>query len=194
MSEVLGFDILTLDHSDCPDIQDFKHNIGIEVVEDVYEKERELEKFWEKYENVPLIHIPSKQIEGYYKRGGTLTTDSEKLTGGTLGEAKPNSPDHLISKILDKIQKLNSGKYVSFPINYLYVFVNTVSLFDSYIFTMIDEINKTEAKIKYQKIILDGYYELCFCDMERRSFERYDIPVSLRDYISKKAKETLVNE
>ena len=45
LAEILGFNINALVHSDAPDIQDIENQIGIEVVEDTYQNEKELLRF-----------------------------------------------------------------------------------------------------------------------------------------------------
>lgn len=191
LSEILGFNIDTLVHCDSPDIQDFENRIGIEVVEDVYECEKELERFWEKYSNTSVNLIPKKKIDGYYSKKGTLKIEHNQLKGGSLGEEKPNSPKHLISTIRKKISKLNSGNYVTFSTYMLYVFVETVSLYDSYVYSIIDEVNKIDVPIKYNKLILDGYFEICYCDMTTRSFSRHFIPKNTRELLSRKTADII---
>lgn len=191
LSEILGFNIATLVHCDSPDIQDFENQIGIEVVEDVYECEKELERFWEKYSNTPVNLIPKKKIDGYYSKKGTLKMEHNQLKGGSLGEEKPNSPKHLILTIRKKISKLNSGNYFAFSTYMLYVFVETISLYDSYVYSIIDEVNKIDVPIKYNKLILDGYFEICYCDMTTRSFSRHFIPKNTRELLSRKTADII---
>lgn len=183
------FDESTLIHADSPDIQDDFKQIGIEVVEDTYESEKELERFWVKYETTPFDDIPTKIIDGYHKRGGSLSVSNNKLSGGSLGTTKNNSPEHLISTIEKKLKKLNDGLYKSFNYNMLYVFTDTVSLFDSYVQTIIDKISSSSRKVTFDKIILDGYFELCLCDMNSSSYERHKIDKKIRNQISTKAFE-----
>lgn len=188
LAEILGFNINALVHSDAPDIQDIENQIGIEVVEDTYQNEKELLRFWMKYETTPVDMIPNKKIDGYYKRHGTLKIDNNQLKGGSLGESKPNSPKHLITTINKKLRKLNSGNYAVFQSYMLYVFVDTVSLFNSYVVSVIQEARKTNEKLKYNKLILDGYYELCYCDLETQRYRRYNISKATRETIDTKAK------
>lgn len=189
LAEILNFNINALVHSDAPDIQDIENQIGIEVVEDTYQDEKELLRFWMKYETTPVDMIPNEKIDGYYKRHGTLKIDNNQLKGGSLGESKPNSPKHLITTINKKLRKLNSGNYAVFKSYMLYVFVDTVSLFDSYVVSVIQEARKTDEKLKYNKLILDGYYELCYCDLETQTFCRYNISKTIRELIAAKTQD-----
>ena len=73
----------------------------------------------------------------------------------------------------------------------LYVFVETISLYDSYVYSIIDEVNKIDVPIKYNKLILDGYFEICYCDMTTRSFSRHFIPKNTRELLSRKTADII---
>lgn len=191
LAEILDFNINALVHSDAPNIQDIENQIGIEVVEDTYQDEKELLRFWMKYEATPVDMLPNEQIDVYYKRHGTLKIDNNQLKGGSLGESKPNNPKHLITTINKKSQKMNSGNYAVFQSYMIYAFVDTMSLFDSYVSSVIQEVRKTYEKLKYNKLILDGYYKLCYCDLETQKYCRYNISKTTRELISAKVKSTL---
>lgn len=188
------FDESTLIHADSPDIQDDFKKIGIEVVEDTYESEKELERFWVEYGTTPFNDIPTKIIDGYYKRGGSLSVSNNKLSGGSLGITKNNSPEHLILTIEKKLNKLNGGLYKSFNYYMLYVFTDTVSLFDSHVQMVINKISSSSQKVTFDKIILDGYFELCICDVKSSSFERYEIDKKVQNQISIKALENSIDK
>ncbi|MCQ4021937.1 MULTISPECIES: hypothetical protein [unclassified Ruminococcus] len=183
LNRILEFDLFTLLHKDKPDLQDFDHQIGIEVTQDVYEREMQCLRFWVKYEKMPYDKIPKKEIELYYKNLGTLEISDNHIIHGTLGETKENNPTHLIDTINSKLKKLNSGHYTIFENNMLYVFVETVSLFDSYIISLIKEVNATNYPLKYTRIILDGWFELCDCDIVNQSYCRHNITSELRQEI-----------
>lgn len=185
---ILGFNDKTLFLDDKPDLQDNSQNIGIEVVQDTYQTEKQLENFWHKYEKTAVDLIPKKQIAGYYKLGGKLTIKENRLCGGALGPSTPNNPEHLIFTIQHKQKKLNAGGYKRFKTYGLFVFVETVfPLFDSYIDTLIKETNSKALPLNYTQLYLFCYYEFILIDMSQQSFKHYDISSQMRDKISKEA-------
>lgn len=185
LNKILGFNLSYLCHKDKPDLQDFYHNIGIEVTQDVYEDEMQCLRFWNNYEKTPYDKIPQRDIEQYYKNDGQLKIFNNYLIGGKLGKTKENNPNNLIKKTIDKkLKKLNSGNYEIFKYNMLYVFVQTVSLFDSYIVSIIEAVNDAIYPLKYTRIILDGWFEIIDCDIVNKQYYRYDITPELRQEIS----------
>ncbi len=62
----------------------------------------------------------------------------------------------------------------------LYVFVETVSLFDSYILSLIEAVNDADYPLKYTRIILDGWFEIVDCDIINQKYRRYNITSELR--------------
>lgn len=183
LNQTLDFDLSALEHKDRPDLQDFEHQIGVEITQDVYKNEMQCMRFWTRYEKIPYDKIPQKEIELYYKNKGELKTNDNYLLSGTLGEEKENNPTHLNKTIDQKLIKLNSGHYTIFENNILYVFVETVSLFDSYIMSIIEEVNNADYPLKYTRIILDGWFELCDCDIVNKKYCRYNITSEFRQKI-----------
>lgn len=183
LNQILDFDLSTLCHKDKPDLQDFDKKIGIEVTQDVYENEMQCLRFWNRYEKTPYDKIPQKEIDLYYKNLGTLEVSDNRLITGKLGEEKANNPSHLIKTINRKLLKLNSGHYTIFDNNMLYIFVETVNLFDSYIISLIEAVNDADYPLKYTRIILDGWFELCDCDVMNRKFYRHTITSEFRQGI-----------
>lgn len=183
LNHIFNFDLSTLEYKDKPDLQDFEHQMGVEVTQDVYETEMMCLNFWNKYEKTPYDEIPIKEIELYRKNKGKLKINNNHLISGTLGEAKENSPTHLNKTINKKLIKLNSGNYKIFKNNMLYVFVETVSLLDSYIMTVIEDVNNANYPLKYTRIILDSWFELCDCDIVNKKYCRYIITSKIRQQI-----------
>ena len=110
------------------------------------------------------------------KLGGSIAEENGVIARAALGTTV-DSPEHLISTIKKKVEKLNSGGYKSFSKYGLYVFVNTVSLFDSYVLSVIEVIAEYQIgkAYVYETVYLDGGYEICICNMKQRSFVRKPI-------------------
>ena len=185
LTSILSFSQDTLVLSDKPDLQDYSHNIGVEVVQDTYPNERQLKSFWIKYEqNTTIDSIPKKQIDGYIKRGGKLKIENRILRGGSLGPQTPNNLVHLVDTIKKKQQRLNSGGYQLFETNALFVIVETVSpLFDSYVDSIIQSVNIIEYDYNFDYLFLYCHYELILCDLSKQTHSRFPISKEVRERI-----------
>lgn len=161
-------------HADSPDIQDTVNDIGVEVVEDTYEDLKQLERFWVDYQNCRISEIPQRKIDGYKKRGGSLVLSNDTLLEGRF-PSKANNPEHLIKTIEGKIDKLNSGNYKKFLHPMLYVFCDTVDLHDSHIQSVIDTVYENSSAMQYERIYIDGFFEIVCCDMKDCKFARAPI-------------------
>lgn len=183
---VCGQNSENLELSDKPDIQNAIDNIGIEVVQDVYEdemqSEREIAKIWDK-----PYHSISPKILSYYKRNGrNIIQENDRIKSVSLSE-KPNTPEHLISTIQNKINKLNTDSYKKFASYELYVFVDTVTLLgrESLVTKIVNAIANINSELFYKKIYLDCWFELYICDMIQRTWERKDISPEMRKELDK---------
>lgn len=184
MAVLTDYDISCLQHKDRPDLQDVCHSVGIEVVEDCYPLERKHERFIKEVLYCPVNQIPKKQLDGFIREGGSIREENNRIVSAGLGETKANNPQHLIETICKKIRLLNSGGYTIFKSNRLYVFVDTVlSLFDSYVASIIDEVGKCDGKYSFDTIYLFGWYEFVICDMSHKTFERKDVTPEIRSKI-----------
>lgn len=122
---VCDYSIECLICADKPDLQDTTHSYGIEVVEDCYSNEKEALRFISNVWHKPTSEISSEQIRKLEKLGGSIAEENGVIARAALGTTV-DSPEHLISTIKKKVEKLNSGGYKSFSKYGLYVFVNTV--------------------------------------------------------------------
>jgi hypothetical protein len=173
---VCDYPIECLICADKPDLQDTTHSYGIEVVEDCYSNEKEALRFISNVWHKPTSEISSEQIRKLEKLGGSIAEENGVIARAALGTTV-DSPEHLISTIKKKVEKLNSGGYKSFSKYGLYVFVNTVSLFDLYVLSVIEVIAEYQIgkAYVYETVYLDGGYEICICNMKQRSFVREPI-------------------
>lgn len=174
LGDFCNYPIENLNCADKPDLQDIICSYGIEVVEDCYSNERKAERFIEDIQYKPYDEIDPQKIKKLEKLGGSLQAKNNKVVWGSLGPSMPNNPAHLIETIKGKIEKLNSGNYKHFDTYGLYVFVETVSLFDSYVHSVIEEIStvQIEKRLTYDTIYLDGTFEMCVCNMSNKTFIR----------------------
>ena len=156
---VCDYSIECLICADKPDLQDTTHSYGIEVVEDCYSNEKEALRFISNVWHKPTSEISSEQIRKLEKLGGSIAEENGVIARAALGTTV-DSPEHLISTIKKKVEKLNSGGYKSFSKYGLYVFVNTVSLFDSYVLSVIEVIAEYQIgkAYVYETVYLDGGY------------------------------------
>jgi hypothetical protein len=184
LAVICGYPIENIQRKDKPDLQDELHSYGIEVVEDCCQNEREAERFVRSVWNKSCAEIAQDKIERLRKLGGSLREENGLVSGATLGSAA-NSPDHLIKTIRRKIEKLNGGGYKEFDAYGLYVMTDTVPLFDSYVQSTIEAVGEYQAGRErwFATIYLDGYYEMCICDMQERTFIRKAISREDRDII-----------
>jgi hypothetical protein len=184
---VCDYPIECLICDDKPDLQDAIHSYGIEVVEDCYHNERKAERFisgvWQKQ----VSKIKPEQIKRLEELGGSITEENGVVASASLG-ATQNGPTHLIDTIKKKVEKLNSGGYDEFAQYGLYVFVDTVFLFDSYVHSVTETIAEYQADRTrvYETIYLDGSYEMCVCDMRQKSFVRKQISREDKEKIREK--------
>lgn len=175
LTEILGWKQDNLLCSDKPDIQDDNNDIGIEVVQDFFQKDKEVEAFWEKNWGIPLTEIPKKNIERFESMGGTIGAAGIISFGQHY-----NIPQHLKDTIAAKLDLLNKGKYKQFANFMLYVIVDTVFLFDSYVLDVMRFATSTEHQKKFHMLFLDGIseigsHELVVCDLSTQTFERHPI-------------------
>lgn len=182
-----GYPIECLICADKPDLQDTTHSYGIEVVEDCYSNEKEALRFISNVWHKPVSEINSEQIRKLEKLGGSIAEENGVIARAALGTTV-DSPEHLISTIKKKVEKLNSGGYKSFSKYGLYVFVNTVSLFDSYVLSVIEVIAEYQIgkAYVYETVYLDGGYEICICNLKQRSFVRRPIGQENKEKIREK--------
>lgn len=175
---------------DKPDLQDAIHSYGVEVVLDCYENEMEIERFAEKIWNTPYSEIELKKLERLKANGGSIKAKDNKIVRISSGFSAPNDPKHLIDVINGKIIKLNGSGYESFAAYGLYVFVETVSLFDSYVQSVINDIAAAQFGKKrfYKTIYLDGTFKMCICDMCKKTYVKKRISREDRDIIAKWSK------
>ena len=174
----------TLFCDDKPDLQDLTISYGIEVVEDCYPNEKEAERFIQNIWKKTISNIQDYKIEKLKSLGGKLHEEKGLVIGASFQEV-PNSPIHLINTIKRKIEKLNNGKYKKFNSYGLYVFVDTVNLFDSFVYSIIETIREYQKNKDYvfKTIYLDGYYKMYICDMEASNFSKKFISQEARDLI-----------
>lgn len=177
---ICDYPIECLTCADKPDLQDAAHSYGVEVVEDCYSNEKEATRFVSSIWHRRVSEIEPGQIKKLEKLGGSITEENGIVTSAKLGTT-PNNPAHLIDTIKRKVEKLNHSGYETFASYGLYVIVDTVSLFGSYVQSTIEAIadyQNTHKQI-FETIYLDGGFELCICDMKRKSFVRK--PISRED-------------
>lgn len=157
--------------ADKPDLQDTTHSYGIEVVEDCYSNEKEALRFISNVWHKPISEIKPEKIEKLGKLGGSIAEENGVIARAALGTT-PNSPEHLIGTIKQKVEKLNSNGYEEFSRYGLYVLVGTVCLSYSYTQSVVDAIAEYQiGKAQmYETIYLDGSYEMYICNMKQRSF------------------------
>lgn len=188
LEEVCNFVVDSLICADKPDLQDIEQSYGVEVVEDCYQNEKQVERFVESVWDKDLSEVSSPKIRKFQKLGGSLKQENGKTVFASLGPSTPNNPAHLIRTIQGKIDKLNDGGYKTFQSYGLYVFVSTVSLFTSYVQSVIEQISEYQAKKnrQYEVIYLDDYYEMCVCDIRTKTFSRIEMNKKTRDRIEEK--------
>lgn len=182
---ICGYNINNLKCADKPDLQDVTNSYGIEVVQDCYPNELEGERFIEGIGGRSVSGIQEKQIIKLREFGGTLRVENGIVVGASFIPT-PCNPGHLIKTIQKKIDKLNCGGYKQFDEYGLYVFVETIFLFDSYVQSVVTEASayQREKERKYKTIYLDGYYEMCVCDMELHTFVKKAISKEIREKLT----------
>lgn len=172
LAKFCGYDINYLEHKDKPDIHHKSGKIGIEVVQDCYPNEKmsesDVRRIWE----MPYNQIPEYIVGRIKKAGGSLVVENNRIKMAHLGIQTPNNPEHLIETIKKKIDLLKKKRYKYFDIYELYVFVDTVSLFESYVVQVMQEITEYDVKLPYSKIYLDGYFEICICELKNSKYKR----------------------
>ena len=143
LCQVCGYDINGLFCNDKPDIQDKNGNCGIEVVIDIEEDIQELTAFIENVCDTPYDQIDPLKIKHFQSKGGKITKIvNNKICSAFIGE-NPDNPAHLIKTIKKKVDLLNASDYKHFENYSLYVFVNTVSIdesFDSYVLDIMNSV------------------------------------------------------
>lgn len=168
--------------ADKPDLQDAIGSCGIEVVEDCYSNEIEAERFVEGIWKKQISEIRPGGIKRLERIGGSIIEENGVVIGASLGKT-PNNPNNLIKTIKRKVEKLNGSEYEDFSSYRLYVFVDTVFLFDSNVHNVINVIEEyqNDRERIYEKIYLDGGYEMCICDMRQGIFTRKSIRPKFRN-------------
>ncbi len=187
----LGFDENTLVIDDKPDLQDKVHGIGVEVTQDVYSLEKKNYSISQSIFCTPVDEVPPKKLEILRRGGGSFREENNRFHSISLGEATQNNPMHLIETIKGKQQKFSTSKYTRFSTNALFVFVETMTLFSSYIQTVITE---AQANNDYDRLYLYGHnaygaMELVICNIRTKNYERVNISKEMREEIEKKVKE-----
>ena len=186
---ILEYDISCLVCKDMPDLQDDAHSIGIEVVEDCYEDERERERCILNYYGKAITEIPEDKIRRFESNGAKLHTEKRIITGTSLGPTRNNAPGHLIETIRKKLAKLNQGHYAQFDRYDLYIFDDTVSLFPSYLEMIMDAVGSFKAKKKFSMLYIDGYYEMTVCNLTDESIRIVPITKEMRQCILDRVQE-----
>ncbi len=193
LGHVIGMDIRTMECLDKPDLQDIPNSIAIEVVEDCYWMEKRHEAFIEEIWEESYACIPSQKIERFDAEQGELIVRDDHLVAATLDMPKSDNPMHLIETIQSKIGKLESGNYHGFNTYDLYVFVDTVTLYQSHIEQVMDAITQ-DGKCAYTHIYLDGWHKFVVCDMRNRVTTCYEISNGDRNDISRQVDEWIRRE
>ena len=186
---ILEYDISCLVCKDMPDLQDDVHSVGIEVVEDCYEDERERERCFSGYYGKAIAEIPEDKISRFESNGAKLHTEKGVITRASLGPIRNNDPSHLIETIRKKLVKLNQGHYAQFNRYDLYIFDDTVSLYPSYLETIMDAVGSIEAKKKFSVLYIDGFYKMAVCNLTDGSRKIVSISEEMRQRISDRVQE-----
>lgn len=173
--------------ADKPDLQSAKNHCGIEVVQDVYKNEQEMQRFVETIWGKPCEDIAHKKVQRFMNNGGSLSIKGGIIQGASLGETT-NNPNHLIETIKEKIDLINKGGYKAFDRYGLYVFVETTFIdenFKSFVQQTMDAVSdiQKEKPIKYAMLYLDQHYTLCICDLVDKTFCHKAIPQEIRELI-----------
>ena len=173
---------------DRPDLQDDNASYGVEVVEDCQENQRIVESIipdiWEKKYST----IPSHKLKALRKYGGQEGVTDGIVNWCLVGEG-PTDINHLLSTIQTKIKKLNEGGYKSFHSYGLFVFVDTVALYDSYVASLLEDLSKLQYPIMYKTIYLEQHFEILICDTKTKTYTRKQILKADRDSINNEVKE-----
>lgn len=183
--ELQQFNAEKLICTDQPDLQDAVNNVGIEVVRDIFPDDEANTQFWAHYQDSDYSSIPKERITNYENRGGILEVTDEKLIGGSFPQ-RDNNPENLINTIRKKtVEKLNGGKYKLFKSNMLFVFTETVSLYDSYIKTVMETANHIPVPMHFDHLFLfgetDGAIQLCCCDQKALTYQRISVSSDIRE-------------
>lgn len=188
LEEVCKYAVDSLICTDKPDLQDVERSYGVEVVEDCYPNEKKAERFIVSVWDKELSEVSLQKIRRFHGLGGLLKQTNGRIVSASLGPSTPNNPAHLIRTIQGKIDKLNNGGYKTFRTYGLYVFVNTVFLFTSYVQGVIEQVSEYQATMdsQYEVIYLDGYYEMYVCDIKTKTFSRIEMNQKTRERISEK--------
>ena len=197
LCQICGYDADDLFCADKPDIQDKYGKCGIEVVQDIEEDERQREVFIEQVWDIPYDEMDFNKIKRFQANGGRINKiENNRIRSAIIGEAKPNTPTHLIETIKKKADLLNKAKYKQFDSYGLYVFVETVSVdenFDSYVLHVIEAVSTYSQNIKFHKLFLDYDYGICVCDLLKQDFKRFSISNQARDSIHKETQIVLMS-
>ena len=171
LETVFGYDISEMIQAECPDLQDEKNSFGVEVTRDCYENEIERQRFIEEIFGKNVDSIEEKKIKRFERTGAEIRIEKGIVKGATLGFGHEESPANLIRTIENKLNKLNDGHFKDFSCIGLYVFVDTMHLYCSFVQSVIEEISKKGYPKKYDFIFLDGSYEWVKCNMNEKVFE-----------------------
>ena len=112
---------------------------------------------------------------------------NDTLKSASLGET-PNTPEHVIQTIKEKIDLLNKKQYDFFNRYDLYVLVDTTCIdinHKSYVKQIIDDIAdyQEQTELKYKMLYLAHHYVVCICNLDSRTFEHKAIPRTLQEII-----------
>ena len=176
-----GMELESMKLRDKPDIQNKKQDFGIEVTRDVSELQEKQTSFIISIHEKPADEIPTSKLDRFVSSGGKYTVDGNYFKMFSTATIS-NSPEHLINSIKTKIVKLNAEDFQKFKTNCLYVFVETVDLFESYVVSVI---NETSQKDGFDYLFLDGYFEMCICNIRKGDFTRHPITKEMRNNIIK---------
>lgn len=171
LETIFGYDISEMFQVECPDLQDEKNSFGVEVTRDCYENEIERQRFIEGIFGKNVDSIEEKKIKRFERTGAEIKSKNGIINGATLGAGHEENPAHLIGTIENKLKKLNDGHYKDLSCIGLYVFVDTMHLYSSFVQSVIEEISKKEYPKKYDFLFLDGSYECVKCNMDEKTFE-----------------------